>query len=112
MLVASDGARLLGHLLLEILVDLLERHDAVAIEIGRATQPLYQVVGEEAVAELGHLDGHLGGAGGRDDGAALGAREPIQEHLIHSYRPGAPRGEGAPARRSAVARVKEYHYAI
>jgi hypothetical protein len=44
--------------LLEVGVQLLERHDAVAVEIRRAPEPLQRIVREETVAQLGQLERH------------------------------------------------------
>src|SRR5437660_6346174 len=60
-LVAPDRAGLLGHLLREVLVELLDGDDAVLVEVGRALEPFHEVVGEDAVPELRQLDGHFGG---------------------------------------------------
>ena len=88
MLVAADRARLPDHLLLDVLVQLLQAHDAVAVEVAGALEPLGQVVGEDAVAQLGQLHRDLARPRGGDDRAPLGAGQPIEEQIVHAHRPG------------------------
>ena len=112
MLVAAHRPRLPRDLLLEILVELLQRHDAVAVQVGGALQALQQVVREQAVAQLGQLDGQLGRAGRRDDRAALGAREALEEEIVDVAGQRALGQEAPAAGGAGIMRVQEQDRAV
>ena len=79
VLVAAGGAGALGDLALDELVELLEGDEAVPVGVGLALEALEDEVGEQAVAQLGQLERDLGGAGGGEDGAALGTRQALED---------------------------------
>src|SRR5262245_58294004 len=68
MLVGAQGAGFLADLGLDVLVELLERDETVAVGVGGPPQAIQHVVGEQAMPKLGELERELAGAGGRDDG--------------------------------------------
>jgi hypothetical protein len=78
VLVGAGGAGALGDLALDVLVELVEVHDAVAVRVGGAPEALEEV-GEEAVAQLGELDGDLRRAGGGDEDAAPRAGDTLDD---------------------------------
>jgi hypothetical protein len=63
--------------MLDVLVELLERDDLVAVGVGCAAEAVEHVVGEEPVSQLRQLERQLGRAGGGDDGPALRASEAL-----------------------------------
>src|SRR5580765_3128951 len=94
-------------LVLDVWIQLRDRHDPVAVAIRLTRKPLQQVVGEEAVPEIGRFQRDFVGAARRDDQAPSTLREPLEELIAQTARPGIRGHEGAAARRAAVRRVQE-----
>src|SRR5882724_12178124 len=111
-LAAALGARLAIHLLLDVLVQLRDGHDAVAVAIGLAGEPLEQEVREHAVAQLRGLQRDLVGTARGDDHASPAAREPLEELVVDAAGADLLPHERAAARGTAVARVEEHDDAL
>ena len=95
------------HLPIDVAVELVHRHQAVAVGIGRSLEPLHEMVGEQAVPDVGRLERDFVDAAGGDQETTF-APEILQE-LVAQGRSGLKLAvlKRAPSRPAAIAGIDE-----